>query len=29
MRRMNAAVERDKRRAADVAHAFLRANRLT
>jgi osmoprotectant transport system substrate-binding protein len=29
MRRMNAAVELDKRRSADVALAFLRANRLT
>jgi osmoprotectant transport system substrate-binding protein len=29
MRRMNAAVELDKRRPADVAHDFLRASRLT
>jgi osmoprotectant transport system substrate-binding protein len=29
MRRMNAAVELEKRRPADVAHTFLRANRLT
>jgi osmoprotectant transport system substrate-binding protein len=29
MRRMNAAVELDKRRPVDVAYDFLRANRLT